>query len=351
MSREENERNDNRAAEVTEDQPTLSPGRIKFALILALIGFAAFSLLLGRYPKPGFLLPGTLMQDSLAQSLVWNLRLPRLIAAVLLGCVLGAAGMVFQMIFANPLVEPGFLGVSQGAAFGAAFSIILLGNNAWMVQGSAMVFAILGLTFSYTLAHRIRFGGWILRLILAGISVSALYSAGLGVLKVLADPLLQLAEITFWLLGGLWSVTWDRLLSVLPVGLLGLAVVHSLRWRLNLLSLNDETAFSLGALPGRERTILLAAAVASTAAVISISGIIGWVGLIVPHISRRIFGADAQHSLQGSIIIGGLFMLICDDVARTLLAGEIPLGILTSFLGAVLFLILMSVRRRRRRTG
>jgi iron complex transport system permease protein len=160
-------------------------------------------------------------------------------------------------------------------------------------------------------------------------------------LKYLADPLRQLPEITFWLLGGLSSVTWGQLLSILPAVLVGLGITLAMRWRLNLLSLNEETAFSLGAAPGRERLLLLVAAVLPTAAVISVAGMVGWVGLIVPHIARRLFGSDARFALPGSILIGAGFTLICDDLARILLAGEIPLGILTSFLGALVFVLLM----------
>ncbi len=309
-----------------------------------LAGSVVVSLLVGRYPGLKLWWPGEFANDPLAQRLVFNLRLPRLLTAVLLGMSLSAAGTVFQMIFTNPLVEPGFLGVSQGAAFGAALSIIFLGNAAWAVQGSAALFACIGLALSYELARQMRFGGWVLRLIMAGIAVSALFSAGLGVLKYLADPLRQLPEITFWLLGGLWSLTWPGLLSILPVVGVALVVMWQMRWRLNLLALSDEVAFSLGAAPSRERLILLGAATAATAAVISVTGMVGWVGLIVPYLARRVFGAEASYALPGAMLIGGIFALGCDDLARTLLVGEIPLGILTSLFGAVFFVFLMRSR-------
>jgi iron complex transport system permease protein len=277
--------------------------------------------------------------------LIWNLRLPRLLAALLLGAAISAAGAAFQMLFTNPLVEPGFLGVSQGAAFGAALAIIALGNAAWLVQGSAVLFAFLGLALSYFLARRVRFGGWVLRLVLAGIAVSAFFSSGVGILKFLADPLSQLPEITFWLLGGLWSIEWKDLLSILPLVLIGLYILFRMRWRLNLLSLEDEVAFSLGTTPQRERTLVLAAGVAATAAVISVSGIVGWVGLLVPHLARRIFGADGRYVIPASILLGAGFTVICDNIGRTLLAGEIPLGILTSLLGALAFMVLMMARK------
>jgi len=316
-------------------------------LALALIAVFALSLFVGRYPGLVLLSPERLASDELAQRLVLNLRLPRLLTAVMLGMSLAAAGSVFQMLFGNPLVEPGFLGVSQGAAFGAALSIVLLSHAAWLVQGMAALFAFLGLGLSYLLARRARFGGWVLRLVLAGIAVSALFSAAVGVLKYMADPLSQLPEITFWLLGALSSITWAQARSIAPVVLIALAVMYRMRWRLNLLSLDDATAFSLGVAPGRERALLLTAAVAATAAVVSVSGMVGWLGLIVPHLARRWFGADARHALPTAMLMGGLFAVVCDDLARTLLAGEIPLGILTSLFGALFFVAMLATRNIR----
>lgn len=304
----------------------------------------AFSLFLGRYPQPYLTPPAALVNDELARNLMLNLRLPRILMAFLLGLTLSASGTVFQMVFRNPLVDSGFLGVSAGAAFGASLAIVALGGAPWTVQLCAALFACLGLASSYFLARRIRLSDWVLRLVLAGISVAALYSAGTGVLKYLADPLQQLPEITFWLLGGLWAVTWPDLLQILPIVVPCLVVIYLIRWRLNLLSMRDETAFSLGVSPGRERLVLLAAAVVSTAAVISKAGQIGWVGLIVPHIARRIVGADAQRTLPGAMLLGSLFVLLCDDLARTVLPGEVPLGILTSLIGAGLFLVLLMQR-------
>lgn len=322
--------------------PNSSSARTILLLGGGLLLLLVFSLFLGRYPTPNIMSPELLRTDEMAWRLVWGLRLPRLIAAALVGMTLAAAGTVFQTIFANPLVEPGFLGVSPGAAFGAAFCIVFLGNQAFLVQGFAAFFAVSGLLFSYALAIRMRFGGWLLRLVLAGIAVSALFSSALGILKYLADPLSQLPEITFWLLGGLWSITWDRLLPSLPVVFLALGVLLLMRWRLNALGLDDTTAFSLGLAPVRERAVLLFAAVAATAAVVSIAGMIGWVGLIVPHLARRCFGADCRRSMPAAMLMGGMLTVLCDDIARCAMAGEIPLGILTSLVGAGGFTVLMT---------
>jgi iron complex transport system permease protein len=319
---------------------------IWFALSLGLLLIFVLSLFLGRYPQAGLVRPGQLRENELARLLVFNVRLPRLLTALLLGMVMASAGTVFQMIFANPLVEPGFLGVSQGAAFGAALGIVFLRASSVAVQGLAIIFAFLGLGFSYLLAQRMHIGDWLLRLVLAGIAVSALFSAGVGIIKFMADPMRQLPEITFWMLGGLASITWTKFLSILPACLVGLAIMLIFRWRLNLLALEETTAFSLGAAPRRERLLLMTAAVLATAAIISVAGIVSWVGLIMPHIARGLFGSDTRRSLPAAMLLGGIFAILCDDLARLLIIGEIPLGILTSLLGALIFVILMARRRQ-----
>ncbi len=326
-----------------DKRPGWRLGIIAAAVLVCLV----LSALIGRYPKPLFTPLEALTGNELARSLILHLRLPRILMAFLLGAVLSASGAVFQMIFRNPLVDSGFLGVSQGAAFGASLGIVYLGATAAAVQASAAAFAFLGLAASYFIARRIRWGEWVFRLVLAGISIAALFSAGTGILKYLADPHKQLPDITFWMLGGLWSATWPDLWQVLPVAVPAVAIIFLLRWRLNLLAMRDETAFSLGLRPGRERLILLAAAVAATAVLVSKAGQVTWVGLIVPHIARRLVGADAQRMVPASIFIGGIFVLACDDLARTALSGEIPLGILTSLFGTAIFIALLSTRRLR----
>ncbi len=319
------------------------PHRAKFILLgLGALGLLALSALVGRYPALPGLTPATLRHDPLAQRLVADLRLPRVLAAFLTGAVLAVSGLTMQMVFRNPLVEPGFLGVSQGAAFGAALAILYFSTSPWAIQASAAIFAMLGLALTYALARRLRYGGWILRMVLAGIAVSALFSAGVGLLKYLADPLTQLPEIVFWLLGGLWATRWDNFLVILPPTLIALALLYLSRWRLNLLSLSEEAAFSLGAAPGRERLALLTLSVVATAAVVSLAGMVGWVGLMIPHLARRLFSADARYALPASLLLGGTFTLLCDDIARTLVNGEIPLGILTSLLGAMAFVALLA---------
>lgn len=312
------------------------------AVVLVIVGL--LSLLVGRYPAPYWSPPALLQQDELARRIVLNLRLPRLVAALLTGMSLAGAGVVLQTVFRNPIVEPGFLGISQGAAFGAALGIIILRPGPLGIEITATTFALLGLGLSYLLAERLRFGDWILRLVLAGIAISALFSAGVGLLKYIADPLTQLPEITFWLLGGLWNVTWREVVFMLPPVALGLAVMFAGRWRLNLLTLSDETAFSLGSRVRWERGAILFGAVLATATVTAVGGVVGWVGLITPHLARRMFGANVQDALPAAMLIGGPFVALCDDLARSILPGEIPLGILTSFFGALAFSGLMMRR-------
>ncbi len=305
-----------------------------------------FSALIGRYPDSGWVSPGLLETNKMAQNIVWNIRTPRIIVAVLLGMSLAVSGNVMQMIFGNPLVNPGFLGVSQGAAFGAALCILYFGNSAFSIQLVSALFACLGLAISYYIAWKIKFGSWILRLILSGISVSAIFASMLGLMKFIADPTHQLSEITFWLLGGLSAISWDEVFRILPVVLPSLVIVYLFRWRLNLLALKESSAFSLGVSVNFERFCLLGLAVLMSAAVTAVAGLVGWVGLIVPHLSRRIFGADANFSVPGSILLGGIIVLACDDFCRTIFPGEIPLGIATSLVGAIAFLVIMTTGNR-----
>jgi len=312
-----------------------------FGLLGLLLVLIVLSLLTGRYPTAGISNPFDITKDQLLRTIILNVRLPRILLAVFGGAALAGAGFVFQMLFANPLVEPGFLGVSQGAAFGAAGAIVLFGYSAALVQLSASFFGLLGLIGSYALAKRFRFGGWILRLVLSGIAVSALFSSGLSIIKLFADPTTNLQDITFWMMGGLWNSTWTNLLSVLPIIVIALTILVTSRWRINLLSLDDRTAHSIGISPAKERSLLLFIATIGTTAIISVAGLVGWVGLIIPHVSRRVFGSDARFALPGSLVLGALFLLICDTIGRTLLSGEIPLGILTSIIGAVVFILIL----------
>lgn len=300
--------------------------------------------MVGRYPKAGFSNP---FKGELMRQVVLNVRLPRLLLAALGGASLAMAGFVFQMLFNNPLVEPGFLGVSQGAAFGAA-AAITLGGSLLVVQLSASFFGLLALLSSYWLARKFTYGGWILRLVLAGIAMGAFFSAGLSIIKLVASPTTSLQDITFWMMGGLWNTTWKTLWSVMPTMIIILLLLLLFRWRINLLSLDERTAHSMGIAINLEKAIFLLLATVATTSIISVGGLIGWVGLIIPHLARRLFGANARYALPGSMLLGAIFLVVSDTIGRALLSSEIPLGVLTSLVGALLFVILFAGKRGKR---
>ena len=300
--------------------------------------------MVGRYPKAGFSNP---FKGELMRQVVLNVRLPRLLLAALGGASLAMAGFVFQMLFNNPLVEPGFLGGSQGAAFGAA-AAITLGGSLLVVQLSASFFGLLALLSSYWLARKCTYGGWILRLVLAGIAMGAFFSAGLSIIKLVASPTTSLQDITFWMMGGVWNTTWKTLWSVMPTMIIILLLLLLFRWRINLLSLDERTAHSMGIAINREKAIFLLLATVATTSIISVGGLIGWVGLIIPHLARRLFGANARYALPGSMLLGAIFLVVSDTIGRALLSSEIPLGVLTSLVGALLFVILFAGKRGKR---
>ncbi len=318
-------------------------------LLIMLLGTLAFSVLFlfaGRYPSAGFSFPFDWSSNPMTRSIYLHIRLPRIVLALLAGAMLSASGFTFQMLFSNPLVEPGFLGVSQGSAFGAALMIVLGVGSTVFVQLSATLFGLLALLASYLLATRFRFGGWLLRLILSGIAVSALFSSALGVVKLVAEPTKDLQDITFWMMGGLWNASWSQILSILWIVVLSMIILLGYRWKLNLLSLQEKTSFSVGLNPKRDRIILLIVATVGTTVTISITGLIGWVGLITPHLGRKLFGSDSSTSLPGSMILGSFFLLVCDTLGRTAMATEIPIGLLTSFIGAIIFVVILSLKHQ-----
>ncbi len=319
---------------------------LKIALLLLLLAVVfILSVLAGRFPLPGIQSPQTILASEMHRSILIHLRLPRVLISLILGISLSTAGLILQTIFNNPMVEPGFLGVSQGASFGAGLAIVFLNGRNEEIQLFAVFFGMCGLGLSILLANRFKFGSWVMRVVLAGIAVSALFSAGLGILKYFADRYERLPLLSFWLLGSTGRVTWTTLLPILPVFGFVLTIIFLLRWRLNLLSLDDETALSISVNVKAERLLFMFCSVVITAICISLCGIIGWIGMIVPHIARKLFGANTAYTIPASLLIGGILMIVCDDLARVMFPVEIPLGVVTSFVGAGLFLPVMSSRR------
>jgi iron complex transport system permease protein len=281
------------------------------------------------------------MEDDLARTLILKIRLPRLIAAALLGASLALSGYVFQTVFSNPIADGGVLGVNQAAGFGAALAIITSGYSFAQVQGSALFFGILSIVMVFLLARFIKTESTIVNQIFAGIAISAIFSSGIGIIKYMADPLQELPNIVFWLLGDLSSITWQRLLPVVPQLVIGIVIIYAMRWRINALALDENVAFSLGAGKKRETYFVLIVAVLLTASVISYAGLVGWIGLIIPNIARTIFGTTGQKSIPATLMIGAIYAVICDTLARTLIAGEIPLGIFTALIGAIMMVVLV----------
>ena len=318
--------------------------------VLGLLLLAAFviSFSLGRYGVPvkevirilvNRLVPLQVTWTKQMETAVINIRLPRILLACLVGCCLSAAGAAYQAVFQNPMASPDILGASNGAAFGAALAI-LTGAASYGITASAFFFSILTVAVVFLIA-RLAPGHRIVNLILAGIMISSLFSAGTSYLKLVADPSNQLPAITYWLMGSLSGAKLKTVGFILPVMLLGLIPLFLLRWRLNLLTLGEEEARALGVHTGRIRFAVIFSATLVTAASISVAGMIGWVGLVIPHLIRRLTGNNYRFLLPGSYLGGALFLLIVDNISRNLMETEIPIGILTAFVGAPFFLHLL----------
>ena len=281
-------------------------------------------------------------QDSvLAQDKIvfWQIRLPRILAALLLGAALAGAGTTYQGMFRNPLVSPDILGVAAGAGLGAC-SAILLGLPILFIQLYAFIGGLLVVAGVWLITRRVQRHDPVLTLVLVGIALGTVCGAGISLIKTLADPYTQLPSITFWLLGGLSTITAHDLWFSAPLIIAG-SIPLLLRWRMNLLTLSDDEARSLGINVSRLRLGLIVCATLITACTVAIAGIIGWIGLVVPHIGRLLSGNNHQQLLPVSMGIGAILLLLTDTLARTLSSTEIPLGILTAFIGAPFFLVLL----------
>ncbi len=273
---------------------------------------------------------------------VWEIRLPRILAAGAVGAALAVAGCTLQGIFRNPLVEPYVLGVSSGAAFGAALSIVV-GFSLVSMQITAIFFALLATAMAYSIAT---VGGEarLVNLLLSGLVVTSLFVSGLSYLKTIALPG-QLQEITFWLMGGFYNLSWKDTVFLVPAVLIMSLAIYSLSNRMNTLSLGEETARTLGVNVRALKLILIVVATVLTSVAVSLVGIIAWVGILMPHLARMILGADHRYLIPGSALMAASFLIICDTLARTLTAGEIPITILTSFIGAPILIAL--IRRKK----
>jgi len=276
-----------------------------------------------------------------AEAVLWNIRMPRIAAGVAVGAVLAAAGAAYQGMFRNPLVSPDILGVSAGAGLGAVVGIFW-GFSMAVVQLLAFAGGLAAVAVVVLISTSVRRHDPVLVLVLAGIALGALLGAGIALIKTLADPNTQLPSITFWLMGGLSAVTLQDVGATVPVMLLALVPMALLRWRINLLGLPDEEALSLGVSVRTLRLLLVASATLGTAAAVSLAGIIGWVGLVVPHVARLLVGPNFVRLLPASVLLGAGFVVAADTLARSVARIELPLGILTSLVGAPFFLYLLA---------
>jgi iron complex transport system permease protein len=272
---------------------------------------------------------------TVVESIVVNLRAPRVLLAIMVGVGLAVAGAAFQATFSNPLASPDVLGVSSGAAFGAALGILLLDNDI-LTQVFAVIFGLLAISIVFLLCRSARSES-ILMIVLSGIIVAGLFSALVSMTKYVADPMSKLPEITFWLMGSLSGASYSKIEIAAPMFIIGLVVIYVMKWRLNILTLSDEEVRALGHNPGKVRWISVLASTLIVAAVVSLCGLVGWVGLVIPHVARMLVGSDNRYVIPMSIAIGGCFMLIMDTICRTVSVSEIPLSIMTALVGAPLF--------------
>ena len=319
---------------------------ILIILILAAIlaVFFLYSFILGHYDVPlrevvRILLTGK-SDDPKMYAAVSNIRMPRILMACLVGCCLSAAGTSFQCVFRNPMASPDILGASSGACFGAALAILLDLSHTGITI-SAFFFSLLSIVLVYMIGRASR-RSRVVAILLAGMMVSSLFSAGTSYIKLVADPSNQLPAITYWLMGSLSGTRKADLRFVIWPMLAGLVPLLLLRWRINLLTLSEEEAQTMGVHIGALRLVVILCATLLTAASVSVSGMIGWVGLVIPHLCRKLVGSDCRWLYPAVMIFGAAFLLLVDNVSRNLLAVEIPIGILTAFIGAPFFIFLMT---------
>ena len=320
------------------------------ALIILFVIVFIFSLSIGRFPITlsefldiisSKIFNSELNCDPTLEIVLFQIRLPRIFAAILVGSALSIAGATYQSLFKNPMVSPDLLGASAGAGFGAAIAL-LLSFSAFFVQISSFLFGLSAVAITCLISKIItRKINSILVLVLTGMVVSNMFSAAISIIKFVADPNSKLPEITFWLMGGLSSVTMKDVLMLLFPVIFGIIPIFLLRWSINILSFGDEESKTLGIDVKKIRVVLIIASTLVTAASVAIGGMIGWIGLIIPHISRLLVGPNQKILIPASILVGAIFLLIVDNIARSAFSVEIPLGILTSLIGAPCFIFLL----------
>ncbi len=330
----------------------IAPGKLMVLLALLLGVIATVALMLGQLQIP----PATVIEilasrvlpiertwEPTLESVLFDVRLPRLLAGVLVGAGLSISGAAFQGLFRNPLVSPHILGVSAGAGLGAALAILFF-SSILAIQAFSFIFGLAAVLMTCGLARVYRTTP-VLMLVLSGIIVGALFSACTSLLKYIADPLNNMPSIVFWLLGSLNNASNKDMAVVGPVILTGIVILLLIRWRINLLAMGEEDARALGVDTRRLTAIIIVCATLISAASVSISGIIGWIGLVIPHIGRLLVGPDNKYLLPVVVLVGASYLVAVDTIARTAIESEIPIGILTAMVGAPIFAYLLKKSR------
>lgn len=323
--------------------------RIIIILLAVLAATLMISFLLGKFPIGPKEIAGIVAAEFVditpfwspeKTQVFWTIRLPRILLACVVGIALSTAGLVYQNVFENPMASPDFLGASSGAAFGAALAIIT-GLSGMYLTLFAFIFSLLTILLVYAIGSRAK-GYRTIGLVLAGLMVSSIAQAGTSFIKLVADQTNELPAITYWLMGSLSAAKQEDLIFATTVIAIGLVPIWLLRWKLSMLTVGEDEAAAMGVNVTRVRFVSLASATLITAAAVSVSGVIGWVGLVVPHFCRRLVGNNLKHLAPAVMISGAAFMLIVDDASRCLFTLEVPIGILTALIGAPFFLYLIT---------
>lgn len=324
----------------------LSTGALAVFLTILPIAAALICLGIGRYSLTVtetievLLSPLTGKEvEANAYSVIYMIRLPRIFLAAAVGSGLSCAGAAFQGLFSNPLATPDTLGVGSGAAFGAVLAM-LFGSGLITIQMTALLFGLLACFITYNISRK-NGKSSIIMIVLAGMVISAVFEAAVSLMKYIADPEEELPVITYWLMGSMSRANYDNLILGLPFILAGIIIIFALRWRLNILSLNEDEASSLGMNIKIMRVIFIIASSMITASCVSMCGSVGWVGLLIPHIARMIGGNNNRTVVPISIALGAFFMIVMDTFARSATAAEIPISILTALIGAPVFITLL----------
>ncbi|KEI11083.1 MULTISPECIES: FecCD family ABC transporter permease [Clostridium] len=273
------------------------------------------------------------INDAIEYNLIFNIRLPRVILVIISGGALALSGMVFQSIFQNPLISPDVLGVTSGCSFGAAIGIVFMAASNIIIQVLSFIFGLVSVIFSLFLCSSMK-NNKILALIISGIVTSSIASSGVMIIKYFADPFKELPTIDFWLMGGFYNSKWSNLSVVMPLVFIATIIIFLFKWRLKVLTMGEDEAKLLGVDVKKLRAVCILAATLLVSSVISVTGIISWIGILAPHIVKSIVKEDITKIIPLTIITGAIIMVIADTLARSLISTEIPISILTSLIGA-----------------